>query len=117
MGLRPTRANGNQRRHPRAGGGPCQEELDSRLRGNDMRAVTFRRAAGGPERSRGGMSHSSENACAEGTLECGGSTPPWNFGTAPARLRTAFAARCATAASSRRTPRRCAHFHGLWVPP
>ena len=49
MGLRPTRANENQRRHPRVGGGPCQEELDSRLRGNDMRAVIFRRAAGGQE--------------------------------------------------------------------
>jgi hypothetical protein len=46
MGLRPSRANENQRRHPRAGGGPCPEELDSRLRGNDMRAVIFRRAAG-----------------------------------------------------------------------
>jgi len=43
MGLRPTRANENQRRHPRAGGGPCPEELDSRLRGNDMRAEIFRR--------------------------------------------------------------------------
>ena len=46
MNLRPTRANENQRRHPRAGGGPCQEELDSRLRGNDMRAVILRRASG-----------------------------------------------------------------------
>ena len=72
MGLRPTRANENQRRHPqagvhgdalqrsagfvrqpRAGGGPCPEELDSRLRGNDMRAVIPRRAAGGPERNEG----------------------------------------------------------------
>jgi hypothetical protein len=49
MGLRPTRANENQRRHPRAGGGPCPEELDSRLRGNDMRAVIFRRATGDEE--------------------------------------------------------------------
>ena len=47
MNLRPTGANENQRRHPRAGGGPCQEELDSRPRGNDMRAVIFRRALGG----------------------------------------------------------------------
>jgi len=49
MGLRPTRANENQRRHSRAGGGPCPEELDSRLRGNDMRAVIFRRAASDEE--------------------------------------------------------------------
>jgi hypothetical protein len=49
MGLRPTRANENQRRHPRAGGGPCPEGLDSRLRGNDMRGVIFRRAAGDEE--------------------------------------------------------------------
>ena len=46
MNLRPTGANENQRRHPRAGGGPRQEELDSRLRGNDTRAVIFRRASG-----------------------------------------------------------------------
>jgi len=39
MGLRPTRANENQRRHPRAGGGPCPEELDSRFRGNDRWVV------------------------------------------------------------------------------
>jgi hypothetical protein len=38
MGLWPTRANENQRRHPRESGGPCPEQLDSRLRGND---VTF----------------------------------------------------------------------------
>jgi len=49
MGLRPTRANENQRRHARAGGGPSAEELDSRLRGNDMRAVIFRGAAGDEE--------------------------------------------------------------------
>ena len=49
MGLRPTRANESQRRHPRAGGGPFTEELDSRLRGNDMRAVIFGRAAGDEE--------------------------------------------------------------------
>jgi hypothetical protein len=35
MGLRPTLGNENQRR-PREGGGPCPEELDSRLRGNDV---------------------------------------------------------------------------------
>ena len=46
MGLRPARANENQCRHPRAGGGPRPEEPDSRLRGNHMRAVIFRRAAG-----------------------------------------------------------------------
>jgi hypothetical protein len=56
MGLRPTRAYENQRRHPRAGGGPCPEELDSRLRGNDMRAVIFRRGARGR-----GIPHCSEN--------------------------------------------------------
>jgi hypothetical protein len=51
MGLRPTRANENQRRHPRAGGGPCPQGLDSRLRGNDMRAVIFRRVAGDEDRA------------------------------------------------------------------
>ena len=39
------RAQALRARHPRAGGGPCPEELDSRLRGNDMRAVIFRGAA------------------------------------------------------------------------
>ena len=50
MGLRPTRGNENPARHPRearpprrrGSGGPYSEELDSRLRGND---VTFGRAA------------------------------------------------------------------------
>jgi len=58
----------------------------------------------------------SENACAGGTLDCGGLTPPWDFGAAAVRLRTAFPPRGAKAASSRRTPRRCAHFHGFRVP-
>jgi len=36
MGLWPIRTNEKQFRHPRAGGGPRREELDSRLRGNDV---------------------------------------------------------------------------------
>jgi hypothetical protein len=51
-----------------------------------------------------GMSDCSENGCAEGALECGGLTPPWK------------AEATAKAASSRRTPRRFAHFHAFWVP-
>jgi len=35
MGLRPTRGNENQRRHPRGGGGPFFCPMDSRSRGND----------------------------------------------------------------------------------
>ena len=49
MGQRLTQANENQRRHPRAGGGPRPEELDSRLRGNDGHGVIFRGAAGDEE--------------------------------------------------------------------
>jgi len=51
MGQRLTQANENQRRHPRAGGGPRPEELDSRLRGNDVVGAIFKRA-GGDEESR-----------------------------------------------------------------
>ena len=40
-GLQPTRANENQPRHPRAGGGPRPEELDFRLRGNHGRGTIF----------------------------------------------------------------------------
>ena len=43
MGLRPSQANENQARHPRASGGPRQEELDSRLRGNDVTFETAKR--------------------------------------------------------------------------
>jgi hypothetical protein len=46
-----------------------------------------------------------ESARAEGTLECGGSTPPL-------RMPQLYS----KAASSRRTPRRCARFQGLWPP-
>jgi hypothetical protein len=45
MGLRPTRGNENHPCcHPRVGGGPRhQDELDSRLRGNDCNGVIFSR--------------------------------------------------------------------------
>jgi hypothetical protein len=36
MSLWPTPENQNLRRHPRAGRGPCSEEVDSRFRGNDV---------------------------------------------------------------------------------
>ena len=45
-----------------------------------------------------------ESACGGGSLECGGSTPPL-------RLPQVYS----KAASSRRTPRRCAQGHGFWV--
>jgi hypothetical protein len=51
-----------------------------------------------------------QNRCAEGTLECGGLTPPWDLGSGAMPLRTAFGPGCAKAASSRRTPRRFARF-------
>jgi len=53
MGLRPNRTNENRHRLPRAGGGPCPEELDPRLRGNDVGGARFRKARSGrfPERS------------------------------------------------------------------
>jgi hypothetical protein len=51
-----------------------------------------------------GMRDCFENACAGGTLECGGSTPPL-------RLPQVYS----KAASSRRTPRRCAQGHGFRV--
>jgi hypothetical protein len=46
MGLRPTRGNENQRRHPREGGGPFFTPMDSRFRGND---VIFEGATGDEE--------------------------------------------------------------------
>jgi hypothetical protein len=45
MVWRPTRANENRPRHPRASGGPItvHEAVDSRFRGNDARGAIFRR--------------------------------------------------------------------------
>ena len=45
MDLWPAPASESERRHPREGGGPCLEELDSRLRGNDVCGTIFRRGA------------------------------------------------------------------------
>ena len=49
MGLRPTRGNENQRRRPRESGDPLSPPMDSRFRGNDVRGVIFRKAAGDEE--------------------------------------------------------------------
>ena len=63
MGLLPTRANENHRCHPRASGGPCLEELDSRLRRNDQSGRDFQESRRRPEHSEGGISHCFENPC------------------------------------------------------
>jgi len=64
MGQRPTDGNENpHRRRPREGGDP--RSADSRVRGNDAHKVIFRRAAGGPERSEGGISQCLENTQSE----------------------------------------------------
>ena len=57
-----------------------------------------------------------ENACAEGALECpsvdGLDAAFGPLGAGAAGLRTGFGRWCTKAASSRRTPRRFAHFRG-----
>ena len=63
------------------------------------------------------MIHCFENACAEATLDCGGLMPPWDrYGTSSAGAINPSIPLSAKAASSRRNPRRFAHFDGFPVP-
>jgi hypothetical protein len=55
-----------------------------------------------------------QNGCAEGALECGSLLPL--LPSELARVRTASKLAWKKVAASCRTPKRCAHFQGFWVP-
>jgi hypothetical protein len=91
MGLRPTQPNESPSSPPRKRGS-TPEGVDSRFRGNDL---TFERAKRGISPCfyvlRSGLRQSEiprfhENDCAEGTVECGGLTPPSPLALMPGAL-------------------------------